>query len=172
MNDAARRARNDAMLAQMHPVARARMRQLLTQLESEGWRPRSQQTWRSPIEQHQAFVSGHSDVEYGLHNCTTPVGLPDALADDLVDDDSPLSPQMLFIQRVNELVGRYNLMTGILWSSRKAKRPLTDIEKARIMNACSTGDWTLVKRIGFDPLHVQVKGISTLEAKAGMRPQA
>jgi len=170
MNEADRKARNEAMLAQCNRVAAARFRLLLSFIEHEGHRPRINEgdAWRSPAEQAAAVASGHSTVPWGMHNATTPDGKPDSLAIDLVDDDSPLVPRARFLQRVNEVAPRFGLLTGILWS--KKAHPLTEVEKARIWNAVATGDWSEVHRIGFDPLHVQVAGLTIDEAKAGRRP--
>jgi hypothetical protein len=171
MNDIARLARNDAMLAQCWPGFATQLRPVLLQLGTEKWRPRVQQAWRSPAEQLLDVAKGVSTVSYGFHNVTGASGGPESLAIDLVDDDSPLSARWRFICRVNELVARAGLMTGILWTPRGGT-PLTQVEIARIGNAIATGDWAKVKRsrIGFDSLHVQPVGLKPREAQAGKRP--
>lgn len=169
MTDPARRQRNAGRLAECHPAFRKRLAALIAQLESEGHRPRIQDAWRDPIAQEHAYHAGNSDLLWGFHNATSETGEKEALAADVLDDMSPLSPRDLYLHRLNELAPRYGLMTGILWSGRRGHR-LSVEEKARITNAVHTGDWTTVERIGYDPLHVQVADVSVADAKAGVRP--
>lgn len=171
MIEAARRSRNAARLLECHPGFRAPLAQLIKALERESWRPRIQDAWRDPVAQRKAYESGRSDLLWGMHNATSPTGVKESLAVDLLDDDAPLAPRTRYVQRLNELVRRFGLVTGILWSGRKGTK-LTQVEKARIVNACSTGDWSEVGRIGYDPLHVQFGGLTVQQAMSGARPPA
>lgn len=172
MTDADRHARNALLLAQCWPPFGSKVGVIISRMESERWRPRVQQAWRSPTEQAEDVRKGVSTVTFGFHNVTGAGGKPESLAVDLVDDDAPLAAQWGFITRANELAARLGLMTGILWGKKCDRYPLTDVEKARIGNAISTGDWTLVRpnRIGFDSLHIQPVGLTPREAQAGKRP--
>jgi len=171
MNEQARRARNVEMLRQCWPPFAALVSRLIFTLEQQAFRPRINEggAWRDPVAQAQAYHSGHSDLLWGLHNATGIHGEKEALAVDLIDDDSPSVARPLFVHRVNEIVGAFGLMTGILWSNRKGIR-LTEAEKAAIVAACKSGDWSAVERIGYDPLHIQPIGLSVADAKAGKRP--
>ncbi len=171
MKEPARRARNIEMLRQCWPPFAAKIGQVIHAMEQVGMRPRINEggAWRDPVAQAAAYHSGHSDLLWGLHNATGVKGEKEALAVDLIDDDSPAVPRPLFVHRVNEIVGAFGLMTGILWSSRKGAR-LSDAEKAAIVAACKSGDWSGVERIGYDPLHIQPVGLSIADAKAGKRP--
>lgn len=171
MNEAARRARNVEMLRQCWPPFAAKVGQAIHVLEGEGHRPRINEggAWRDPVAQATAYHSGNSDLLWGLHNATGVDGAKESLAVDLIDDDSPAVPRPRFVRRVNEIVGAFGLMTGILWSNRKGTK-LTDAEKAAIAAACKSGDWSKVERIGYDPLHIQPAGLSVADAKAGKRP--
>ena len=172
MTDAARHERNALLLAQCWPPFGDKVSVIISRMESERWRPRVQQAWRSTTEQAEDVRKGVSDVLFGFHNVTGAGGHPESLAVDLVDDDAPLAAQWGFITRANELAWRLGLMTGILWRKKGARYPLIDVELARINNAIATGDWALVKpnRIGFDPLHIQPAGLTPREAQAGKRP--
>lgn len=172
MTDPDRHERNALLLAECWPPFGDMVGVIVSMMESERWRPRVQQAWRSPAEQAEDVRKGVSTVLFGFHNVTGAGGHPESLAVDLVDDDAPLAAQWGFITRANELAGRIGLMTGILWSRASDRYPLSDVEKARITNAIATGDWTLLKpgRIGFDSLHIQPVGIKPREAQAGKRP--
>lgn len=172
MNETKRLARNALRLTECWPPFGDKIRLILSVLEQESRRPRVQEAWRSPRDQAENVRREVSTVLFGFHNVTGPGGRPEALAVDLVDDDHPLSAPWNFICRVNELATKVGLMTGILWSQKGDRFPLTEVEKARITNATHTGDWSLVKphRIGFDPLHIQPVGLKPREAQAGRRP--
>lgn len=171
MNEEARRARNVEMLRQCWPPFAALISRLIFALEQEALRPRINEggAWRDPVAQAKAYYSGKSDLLWGFHNATGRNGEKEALAVDLIDDDSPAVPRPRFVHRVNEIIGAFGLMTGILWSNRKGIR-LTEAEKAAIVAACKSGDWSGVERIGYDPLHIQPIGLSVADAKAGKRP--
>jgi len=172
VTDADRQERNALLLAQCWPPFADKVAVIISRMESERWRPRVQQAWRSPAEQAEDVRKGVSTVLFGFHNVTAAGGKPESLAVDLVDDDAPLAAQWGFITRANELAARLGLMTGILWGKKGDRFPLSEVEKARIVNATSTGDWSLVKpqRVGFDALHIQPVGLKPREAQAGKRP--
>lgn len=172
MTDADRQERNAILLAQCWPPFGSKVGVIVSIMEQEGRRPRVQQAWRSPAEQAEDVRREVSTVLFGFHNVTAAGGKPESLAVDLVDDDHPLAAPWDFIRRVNELVTKAGLMTGILWNRKGDRFPLTEVEKARILNATHTGDWSLVKpqRVGFDALHIQPVGLKPREAQAGKRP--
>ena len=92
MKEADRKKRNNPRLLELYLTFRALLEQVIVALESKEIRPRIQDAWRSPADREKAFRSGYSKLLFGFHNVTASDGTPAALAVDLLDDDSPLSP--------------------------------------------------------------------------------
>ncbi len=158
-----RQARNQQMLAEMYPTFRTRVQSVIKELESYGLRPRIQQAWRSPQAQMEAFRSKRSQLIYGFHNVTAANGTKEALAADIIDDNSPLSLSLPFIIHLASAAENNELTTGIYWN-------LTDASVAAIHAAVATKNWNAKLRIGWDPLHVEATGITPKEAQRGKRP--
>ena len=95
MNDHDRHERNALLLAQCWPPFGDKVGVILSRMESERWRPRVQQAWRSPAEQADDVRKKVSTILFGFHNVTGSGGKPESLAVDLVDDDAPLAAQAL-----------------------------------------------------------------------------
>ncbi len=80
MNEEQRKKRNTDRLAELYPSFRNKSRAVVTDLESQGLRPRIQDAWRSPQDQLKAFNSGHSKLKFGFHNVTAANGTKESLA--------------------------------------------------------------------------------------------
>lgn len=163
MKEDARLLRNKTMLAECYPVFAKTLAAVLKELEKRGFRPRIQQAWRSPEEQLQAFLSGHSKLKFGFHNVTGAHGEKESLAVDLLDDDNPLNPRRRYLLNLADCARQRGLVTGILWGLPKA---LADGVDAAILAKKFDAD----VKIGWDPTHVEPTGITPVEAKAGKRP--
>src|SRR5258706_1629043 len=158
-----RQIRNQQKLAEMYPTFRTRAEAVIKDLESYGYRPRIQEAWRSPADQLAAFRSGHSQLMYGFHNVTAANGTKEALAADIIDDDNPLSLKLPYVIHLVAAAENNGLTTVGYWN-------LTDASVAAIHTAVATKDWNAKIRVGWDPLHVEVTGISAQDAKNGKRP--
>lgn len=164
MKEEARKTRNGQRLAELNPVFRKRLAGIISRLEATGFRPRIQDAWRSPEDQMKAFRSGHSKLRWGFHNATTAAGLPDGLAVDLLDDDSPLAPGVLYLVSLAREAARDHCQTGIGWGLPPRLRTAMDHLIA------STEEPPPKLAIGWDPTHVEPADVSVPEAKAGVRP--
>ena len=163
MTEPKRKARNVQRLTELYPTFRARLARVIEDLESQGLRPRIQDAWRSPQKQLEAFNSGHSKLKYGFHNVTSKDGKPEALAVDLLDDNSPADEGREYLLRLAAAAESQGLVTGIRWGLEPAFRTAID-------NAIAARDWTSKVKIGWDPAHVEPTGITPAQAKQGSRP--
>lgn len=163
MTETARVQRNEDRLAECHPVARGRFARIIEDLEADGFRPRIQDAYRTPHDQQVAVETGFSDVEWSYHNATATDGTPEALAIDLLDDDSPLKPGWLYMLRLYQHSIRRQCRTGIFFR-------LKGVDRTLLRAALETGIHDYHGRIGFDPCHVEVMDITLAQAKAGLRP--
>lgn len=163
MKEADRKKRNDARLLELYPTFRARLERVIVALESKGIRPRIQDAWRSPADQEKAFNSGHSKLKFGFHNVTATDGTPEALAVDLLDDDSPLNPSKNYLLHLAAAAEAAGLITGIRWGVPKKLIGAIDI-------AIASQDWDANVKIGWDPTHIQPTDITVAQAAAGERP--
>jgi hypothetical protein len=164
MKETDRKKRNDTRLLELYPTFRVRIKQVIATLEAKGIRPRIQEAWRSPADQKKAFESGHSKLLFGFHNVTASNGTPEALAVDLLDDDSPLSPSKSYLLQLAAAAEEVDLITGIRWGI-KPKRLIGAIDAA-----IASLDWDANVKIGWDPTHVQPTDITVAQAKADKRP--
>lgn len=163
MIELARLARNASMLAQCHPVAAWRFQRVIWALEQEHYRPRIQQAWRSAEEQMEAHATDHSDVYWSLHEATSPTGRPEALAVDILDDDSPIVPPMGYLLRLAYFARNFHCQTGILWHLKGASR-------AKLDAAIVGGATTYHGLVGFDPCHLEIADVTYAAAHGGLRP--
>lgn len=163
MQEPARQARNAQRLKTLYPSFAARLVRVISRLETQGLRPRIQDAWRSPEDQKKAYDSGKSKLLYGFHNVTGINGKQEALAVDLLDDNAPLKPSKTYILRLAAAAEAEGLITGIRWDV-----PANLIKG--INTAIAAGDWNANVKIGWDPLHVEVTGITVAQVKAGQRP--
>ncbi len=160
MTDADRTDRNRERLTECHPAFRHRLAMVLAQLQSQGFRPRIQDAWRSPEDQLLAFQTGHSKLRWGFQ--TAPDGLPDALAADVLDDDAPLNPRLDFVFALAKEALLNGLTTGITWGLPPTIR--------KSLNYAILNEATWTGKIGWDACHVEVVGVSVQQAMAGVRP--
>ena len=163
MKEADRKKRNDTRLLELYPTFRTRLGKVIVALESKGIRPRIQDAWRSPADQEKAFKSRHSKLLFGFHNVTASNGTPEALAVDLLDDDSPLSPSKNYLLHLAAAAEAAGLITGIRWGVPKKLSGAIDA-------AIASQDWDANVKVGWDPTHVQPTDVGVAEAKAGKRP--
>lgn len=163
MDEAARNQRNADRLGECFPPFATVVRGVLDRLESQGFRPRIQEAWRSPEDQLKAVAAGHSKLKFGFHNVTGAGGAKEALACDILDDDSPLAPSTRYLLALAAAARAHAMETGILWG-------LAPQLVAGVEAALATGDLTAPVKVGWDPTHIQVTGITSAQAKAGARP--
>lgn len=164
MTEEARKKRNEEKLLELHPAFRARLVRVIADMEGRGYRPRIQDAWRSPEDQLKAYNSGNSKLKYGFHNVTGPTGHKESLAVDMLDDDSPLASRKEYLLNLADACAKEKLTTGIRWG-------LPVNLMSAIDDVILKEDWTADVKIGWDPTHIEPKGISPSEAQAGKRPE-
>ena len=163
MTEEKRKERNESRLKECHTGFRSALKKVISDLEADGVRPRIQDAWRSPEDQLKAFNSGHSQLKFGFHNVTSASGKPESLAVDLLDDSSPLKPSTKYVVRLAAASQKHGLHTGAFFGLP------AHLRKA-LQEAIDTKNFDAPLKIGWDPCHVQVTGITPAEAKAGKRP--
>jgi hypothetical protein len=173
MTEDDRKSRNRVRLGEAHPVFKDRLIRTLQRVEAEGWRPRIQACWRSIEDQQVAHDAGNSHVLWGFHNATAPDGTPEALAADVLDDDRPLDPSRDYLFALARTARAEGLNTGIDWGLPPTIRAALNlhITAGRPGSLWLTADGGPGK-IGWDPTHVEIVGLSTQEARTGRRPEA
>lgn len=164
MKEAARLARNAARLAELFPTFRRRLAQVIATLEEKKIRPRIQDAWRSPADQEAAFSSGHSKLLFGFHNVTGADGTPEALAVDMLDDDTPLAAGKPYLLQLAAAAEAQGLVTGVRWGVPKKLAEAIDA-------AIESETWDADVKIGWDPTHVQPTDVTVAEARGGKRPK-
>lgn len=163
MREEERRQRNEQKLAELYPTFQRRLRTVIDRLESNGFRPRIQDAWRSPEEQLKAYESGHSKLKYGFHNVTSLNGTKEALAADVLDDDHPATEGRAYLLGLAAAAESQGLTTGIRWGLPQKLRNAID-------TAIASHNWELPIKVGWDPAHVQSRDLTPAEAKSGKRP--
>jgi hypothetical protein len=156
-------AHNQQKLSEMYPTFRTRVQALLNELQGYGLRPRIYEAWRSPSAQMDAYRSGRSQLMYGFHNVTATNGTKEALAADIIDDNNPTSINLPYVLHLLAAAENNGLTTGTYWN-------LSDEKIAAIRTAIATKNWNAKVHIGWDPMHVEVEGITPQDAKNGKRP--
>jgi hypothetical protein len=157
-----RKLRNQIKLSELHPGFRAKVEAVIVEMENAGFRPRIHEAWRSPDDQMKAYQGGKSKVQFGFHNVTSKDGTKEALAADIIDDDRPDGVKMPYILHLAAAAKKNGLITGSYFDLTTEK--LVNLEKA-----LTAQDWNAPVHIGWDPLHVQVAGLTIDEVKAGKR---
>jgi hypothetical protein len=163
MEETKRKERNQQRLAECFPTFATRMAAVIQDMEVQGFRPRIQDAHRTIEKQLEAFINGFSKVKFGFHNVTGANGKPEALAVDLLDDDKPLEPTREYLIRLAATAEAQGLQTGIFFG-------LPQTLRKGLNQAIKDLNFSSAVKIGFDPTHVEVVGISIAEAKAGKRP--
>jgi len=148
------------MLAQVHPALRPRIQLILQSLQVRGCSPRIREAWRSQNDQARLYASGQSNVTWSFHNAQDRDGKPEALAVDIVEDgaDSPAFPLMLAAA-----VRAEDLCWGGVWGLTKRQREI-------VWAAVDARAWDACVRLGTDPQHVEINGITLIQARSGERP--
>jgi hypothetical protein len=155
--------RNQSRLLELYPSMRSCIQAILQEMETAGYRPRIQEAWRSADDQLRAYNAGTSKVKYGFHNVTARNGTREALAADIIDDNRPFNTRTDFMLHLTAAAERKGLTSGIRWG-------LTDAQSKAIDDAIAAQTWTVPVHVGWDPLHVEVTGLSINEAHDGKRP--
>jgi hypothetical protein len=163
MKEPARKQRNQQRLTECFPKFAEMLKAVIEDIEGQGFRPRIQEAHRTIADQLIAFKNHKSRVKFGFHNVTGAGGKPEALAVDLLDDDNPLDPGREYEIRLAATAEKHGLQTGIFFDLDQSLRP-------RLRQAIADLNFDSAVKIGFDPTHVEVTGISIAEAKAGKRP--
>jgi hypothetical protein len=163
MLEPARLARNTQRLTELYPTFAARVKRVIRDLEADGLRPRIQDAWRSEADQLKAYSSGHSKLKYGFHNITGPNGEKHSFAVDLFDDNAPLTPSTAYVLKLAAVAEKHGLATGARWGLPSALAAAVD-------NAIANRDWKAKVKVGWDPLHVEARGVTVSDARAGQRP--
>jgi hypothetical protein len=133
-------------------------------LEKARFRPRIQDAWRSPADQLRAFETGHSKLKFGYHNATGKNGEKEALAVDLLDDDAPNAPPVRYLLALAIAARDHRLNTGLAWGLPPALKQA--VESAIV----SRNSETPISKIGWDPCHIEITGVSVSDVKRGKRP--
>ena len=163
MTEKDRLERNRARLAECYPVFAGRVARLIADLEQQGVRPRIQDAWRCSADQLKAFETGRSRLKFGLHNVTGTDGAKESLAVDLLDDDAPCNPSTEYLLKLAAAAIGHGLVTGIRWGLPPSLCSGVDA-------ALESRDFVAPVKLGWDPSHVQVAGISAHAARCGRRP--
>jgi len=163
MNEAERLQHNKNKLQELYPFFRTKIEAVITEMEQAGYRPRVQSAWRSPADQLDAYRRGISRVQYGFHNATGASGTKEALAADIWDDDRLEKVKVDFMLHLAAAAETNGLITGIRWD-------LADEDSVLIDIALQNKNWDAKLRVGWDPLHIEIVGVTIQEARDGRRP--
>src|SRR5678815_3455909 len=172
MTEDARKVRNVDRLGLCYPPFAGRVAALISRLESEGFRPRIDQSWRTPAQHQQQLAAGTSKSSWSFHMATTPDGKPDALAVDLLDDDYPVPSNhqdewpdsfRQYVLWLASLARQWGLETGIAWG-------LSVDERRALSDALSNDPLSYRGEVGWDVCHVEIRDLTLAAAKAGKRP--
>jgi hypothetical protein len=164
MDEVARKVRNSQRLKELHPVFSLRIAAIIEELESDGYRPRIQDAWRSPVAQLAAFNSGNSKLKFGFHNVTGVNGEKESLAVDLLDDDFPLNSRLDYLLRLAGAALGHTCQTGVKWG-------LPPLLELAVDDALRARDWNAKVKIGWDPTHIEPTDVTVAAAKNGARPR-
>ena len=159
------RAHNARMLAKMNPVMSLKVAAILRDLEGKGLLPKIDgQVWRSPAQQAELKRKGFSKVSFSFHTCCTSKGEPDSLAADIVCAKTGWDAPKSFWLMLAASARAHGCETGIEWGLNKVQRAL-------IETVLGQRNWSAKYVIGWDAAHVQPKGITLAQARAGRRPK-
>jgi hypothetical protein len=165
MTTAERQQTNYKRLQLIHRNLRPKVAAVLSDLEGHNTQPViDAKVWRKPSEQLALYRQGFSRVKYSYHNCTSRKGTPESMAADIVEARFLWDSPSWFWLKLAASAKAHGLESGIYWG-------LTTFQRDQISSAIIAQEWTTSPlSIGWDPAHVQVKGISLLRAKLGARP--
>ena len=166
MKEPDRLARNQQRLTECFPTFANRVAKVITEMEVMGFRPRIQDAHRTIEDQLKAVREGHSTVTFSFHNVTSAADKPEALAVDLLDDDSPLEPSRKYVITLASVAQKNGLHSGIFFF--KTEPPPGTRQALQVAIDALNFDSHIA--IGFDPTHLEPTGLTIAEAKAGKRP--
>ena len=165
--EARRVAQNANNLKKMALPMRSKVRGVITDLEGHGYKPIiDNAVWRSKAEQLALYRKGYSKVTYSYHNVSTKAGGPDSLAADIIDQRYGwfrVTPRRYWMTQARS-AWVHNLYSGSHFGLTKAQRRAFDA-------ALSSPNFTAYSGpLGWDPAHIEPRGLSIAQAKAGKRP--
>jgi hypothetical protein len=163
MLEVERKLRNQSLLMEMYPVFRVKVAAVLQEMESYGYRPRIQEAWRSVATQISYYRQGLTKLQYSFHTVTGENGEKEALAADIIDDDRPDGVKLPYILHLAAAAKNNGLITGAYFD-------LAPDKIANLDAALAAKNWSAPVHIGWDPLHIQITGMTPDEAKEGKRP--
>lgn len=155
---------NAVRLLELNPFFRAKVRAVIADLERNGLRPLIATGYRSAAEEAKKKAGGFSKVSFGLHNCRNAKGQPDALAADVVDADTGWDAPKSFWLMLASSAQAHGLTSGAFWGLSQAAR-------AKIRAFIGAKSWKVAVALGWDAAHIEWKGITLGQAKAGVRPK-
>jgi hypothetical protein len=173
MNPEKRTTLNQERIILVDESIRAKVQAIITNLESQHLDPIiAADVFRSPQKQLELFGRGVTKVKWGFHCATTKDGKPGSLAADIVHADKGWNVKPEFWLQL----GKAAFDAGLHWGGFFGLSPnLTKI----LTIAFNYGDpvsyfkqqGVPIERVklGWDPAHVEVKGLSIVDAKAGIR---
>ncbi|RZL27806.1 MAG: peptidoglycan-binding protein [Sphingomonas sp.] len=103
----------DKKLASLDPVFRRQIEPILSQLRTEGFKPKIIFAWRSVAKQLVLHRQGRTKVLFSFHNAQTPQGIPNALAVDVVDERWGWNEPDCHV--FFKALGRIGKMHGLVW---------------------------------------------------------
>jgi hypothetical protein len=173
MNREKRTSLNQERLALVDETIRPKVQAVLTLLEYRNYQPLiASEVFRSPQKQLELFQRGVTKVRWGFHCATTRDGQAGSLAADIIDADKGWNMNNEFWLRL----GKAAFDEGLHWGGFFG---LTRNLERLLVVAFNFGDpveyfrqqrlpLEKVKK-GWDPAHLEVKGLSIAEARAGVR---
>lgn len=155
---------NEDRLLKVYHTMRPKFLAIIKDLEGKGWEPIiDAQVHRTPAQQAELKRKGNSSVSYSYHTVTGRNGEPESLAIDLTDARYGWdSPPDYWLQLASSAES-HGCETGIRWGLKTPQRLI-------INTLIKLKKWKGSYARGWDAAHVQPKGISLGQARAGKRP--
>ena len=166
--EAHRQNQNADCLLKMAPVMRPKVRAVLSDMESNGYKPIIDiGVWRTPADQMAKYRAGYSKVTYSFHNATTRAGKPDSLAADITDQRwgwANSVPRDYWMRQARS-ARVHALYSGSHFGLSTANKRALDA-------ALDSRNFAYRGPLGWDEAHCEAAGITLGQAKAGKRPYA
>ena len=150
---------NRRMLSQLHPFLRPKVVAILAGLTEAGYDPMIEEAWRSEERQAMLYALGQEHTTWSFH-CARRGDKPEALAVNIKNSGQCETPFYLLL---GSLARREHLQWGGLLT-------LTTRQKEIVCTAISRREWDTPVRLGSDPHHVEVRGVTLDEARRGVCP--
>lgn len=163
MTDEKRAALNAERLLLVDETIRRQVGNVLATLEFYGFRPLiAKEVWRDPAVQLAMYKRGVSKLKWGFH-CFTRGGRPASLAADIIDAQKAWNASREFWVILGYAAKAQHLGWGAYWGLTPALK--TGLEQAFEV-VKSGGKVPGSVKLGWDPAHVQVAGITVAQARA------